>query len=105
MNMGGSRRIDTFVTFGRYREPRTRRPRGDRRSCVLELRWTEIKVETAINRVTGAARPGSLREIERVPAGARFKECQFIFTVFMNFFIGRQFGLGNFLFDQILDPG
>ncbi|MCP4687913.1 MAG: type III-A CRISPR-associated RAMP protein Csm3 [Desulfobacterales bacterium] len=47
----------------------------------MELRWTEVKMETAINRVTGAAQHGSLRQIERVPAGARFKDCQFIFTV------------------------
>ncbi len=48
----------------------------------MELRWTEVKMETAISRVTGAAHHGSLRQIERVPAGARFKDCQFIFTVF-----------------------
>lgn len=38
----------------------------------LELEWTEVKFETAINRITGTALTGSLRQAERVPAGARF---------------------------------
>jgi CRISPR-associated protein Csm3 len=48
----------------------------------MELQWTEIKMETAINRLTGTAHGKSLRQIERVPAGARFKESRFIFNVF-----------------------
>ena len=48
----------------------------------LELRWTEVKFETAINRVTGTALNGSLRQIERVPAGAVFKGMHMIFNVF-----------------------
>ena len=40
----------------------------------LELKWTEVKFETAINRITGTALGGSLRQAERVPAGARFKD-------------------------------
>ncbi len=40
----------------------------------LELQWTEIKFETAINRITGTALGGSLRQAERVPAGAKFKD-------------------------------
>jgi CRISPR-associated protein Csm3 len=48
----------------------------------MELQWTEVKMETAINRLTGTAHGGSLRQIERVPAGARFKESRFIFNVF-----------------------
>ncbi|MDR3569706.1 MAG: type III-A CRISPR-associated RAMP protein Csm3 [Syntrophobacteraceae bacterium] len=48
----------------------------------LELRWTEVKFETAINRVTGTALKGSLRQIERVPAGAVFKDMHMIFNVF-----------------------
>ena len=48
----------------------------------MELQWTEVKMETAINRRTGTAHHGSLRQIERVPAGARFKQCRFIFNVF-----------------------
>lgn len=49
----------------------------------LELRWTEVKVETAINRISGTASgTGSLRQIERVPAGAVFKDMRLIFNVF-----------------------
>ncbi|MBW1956650.1 MAG: type III-A CRISPR-associated RAMP protein Csm3 [Deltaproteobacteria bacterium] len=48
----------------------------------MELRWTEVKMETAINRITGTAHTGSLRQIERVPAGARFSNANFIFNVF-----------------------
>jgi CRISPR-associated protein Csm3 len=38
----------------------------------IELEWTEVKFETAINRVKGTALDGSLRQVERVPAGAGF---------------------------------
>jgi len=48
----------------------------------LELEYTEVKMETAINRSTGTALGGSLRTIDRVPAGARFKNCEIIFNVF-----------------------
>jgi len=48
----------------------------------LELRWTEVKVETAINRITGTALGGSLRHTERVPAKAEFKDSEIIFNVF-----------------------
>lgn len=48
----------------------------------LELQWTEVKFETAINRITGTALHGSLRQAERVPAGARFKDSEIIFNVF-----------------------
>lgn len=47
----------------------------------LELDYTEVKFETAINRLTGTALHGSLRQIERVPAGARFKDVEMIFNV------------------------
>jgi CRISPR-associated protein Csm3 len=46
-----------------------------------ELAWTEVKYETAIDRKKGTALRGALRQIERVPAGARFKT-EFIFNVF-----------------------
>ena len=36
------------------------------------LSLTEVKMETAIDRIGGAAATGSLRNTERVPAGARF---------------------------------
>jgi CRISPR-associated protein Csm3 len=48
----------------------------------LELQWTEVKFETAINRITGTALHGSLRQAERVPAGAKFKDSEIIFNVF-----------------------
>jgi len=48
----------------------------------LELRWTEVKFETAIDRIRGAALHGSLRQIERVPAGAVFRGFHIIFNVF-----------------------
>ncbi|MGB4703944.1 MAG: type III-A CRISPR-associated RAMP protein Csm3 [Candidatus Saccharicenans sp.] len=48
----------------------------------LELEYTEAKYETAIDRIKGTARHGSLREIERVPAGARFKDAELIYNVF-----------------------
>lgn len=48
----------------------------------LELRWTEVKFETAINRITGTALHRSLRQAERVPAGARFKDSQMIVNIF-----------------------
>jgi len=48
----------------------------------LELKWTEVKFETAINRITGTALHGSLRQAERVPAGAVFKDSEIIFNVF-----------------------
>lgn len=48
----------------------------------IELPWTETKMETAINRLTGTAGgTGSLRTVERVPAGAVFKHCELIFSV------------------------
>ncbi|MCX7974434.1 MAG: type III-A CRISPR-associated RAMP protein Csm3 [Candidatus Aminicenantes bacterium] len=48
----------------------------------LELEWTEVKFETAINRITGTALSGSLRQVERVPAGARFKDVELIYNVY-----------------------
>lgn len=48
----------------------------------LDLQWTEVKFETAIDRIKGTALHSSLRQAERVPAGARFKDCEIIFNVF-----------------------
>ncbi|MDH7513894.1 MAG: type III-A CRISPR-associated RAMP protein Csm3 [Clostridiales bacterium] len=48
----------------------------------LELKWTEVKFETAINRITGTALSGSLRQAERVPAGARFKDVELIYNIY-----------------------
>ncbi len=44
----------------------------------LDLPYTEIKWEAAIDRVTSAAVP---RQVERIPAGARFA-CELVFTVY-----------------------
>lgn len=46
----------------------------------LDLEWTEVKWENAIDRITSAANP---RQIERVPAGAEF-EFEMIYNVFDN---------------------
>jgi CRISPR-associated protein Csm3 len=39
----------------------------------LEMDYTESKWETAIDRIKGTAKHGSLRQIERVPAGSEFE--------------------------------
>lgn len=46
----------------------------------LELRWTEVKTENVINRVKGSAE--SPRQIERVPAGAKFSPMEMIYNVY-----------------------
>lgn len=48
----------------------------------LELEWTEIKTETAINRVTGTALSQSLRSINRVPAGAKFAPMEIVYNFY-----------------------
>ncbi|MEO0102881.1 MAG: type III-A CRISPR-associated RAMP protein Csm3 [candidate division WOR-3 bacterium] len=49
----------------------------------LEFPWTEIKTEINIDRRTGTvSRVGGLRNPERVPAGARFKDCEMIFNLY-----------------------
>ncbi len=48
----------------------------------LELEWTEVKMETAIDRYKGTARGGSLRTIDRVPAGAVFSPMEIIYNVY-----------------------
>jgi len=48
----------------------------------MELQWSEVKFETAINRITGTALQGSLRQVERVPAGAVFKDMHMVFNVY-----------------------
>ncbi len=48
----------------------------------IELKYTEVKFETAIDRRTGTALSGSLRQIERVPAGAKFGPAEFVFNVY-----------------------
>jgi len=47
----------------------------------IELEYTETKWETAINRKKGSAKDGSLRQLERVPAGAEF-EFEMVYNVF-----------------------
>lgn len=48
----------------------------------LELEYTETKMETAIDRYRGTALGGSLRTIDRVPAGAKFKEMEIIYSIY-----------------------
>jgi len=48
----------------------------------MELQWTEIKMETAIDRLKGTALHGSLRTIDRVPAGAVFSPMEMIYNVY-----------------------
>lgn len=48
----------------------------------MELQWTEVKFETAINRISGTALERSLRQVERVPAGAVFRDLHMVFNVF-----------------------
>jgi CRISPR-associated protein Csm3 len=54
----------------------------------IELEWTEVKFETAIDRLTGTAAQGSLRQVERVPAGSRFG-LEFVYNFFGSEDIGR----------------
>lgn len=42
------------------------------KASQMDMPWTEIKWETAIDRVNGTAKNGSLRQFERVPAGSEF---------------------------------
>ncbi len=57
-----------------------------RRLEILDtpLPYTEVKAETAIDRITGRARSGTLRQTERVPAGTEFE-----FEVMVNVFKGE----------------
>lgn len=48
-------------------------------NAKTDLPYSEVKWEAAIDRVTSAATP---RQIERVPAGAVFKEMQIVFNVY-----------------------
>lgn len=48
-------------------------------NAKTDLPFSEVKWEAAIDRVTSAATP---RQIERVPAGARFSDMQIVFNIF-----------------------
>ncbi len=50
--------------------------------ATMDMEFTEVKFETAIDRISGTALRGSLRQIERVPAGAIFRPAEFVFNVF-----------------------
>jgi CRISPR-associated protein Csm3 len=61
----------------------------DEESITEEMRdnlpfpWTEVKTEINIDRRTGTvSRKGGLRNPERVPAGAVFKDCEMIFNIY-----------------------
>ena len=49
------------------------------KDAKTDLPFSEVKWEAAIDRVTSAATP---RQIERVPAGAIFKEMQIVFNIY-----------------------
>jgi len=63
-----------------------------------DLPFTEIKWEAAIDRVTSAAAP---RQIERVPAGARFGPAELIFSVYVG--EGEQPAAIAGLFDWVVE--
>jgi len=48
----------------------------------MEMEFTEIKMETAIDRVKGSALHYSLRTMDRVPAGAIFSPVEIIINIF-----------------------
>jgi CRISPR-associated protein Csm3 len=45
-----------------------------------DLQYTEVKFENSIDRLTGTAKNGAIRQIERVPAGAKF-EVEFVMNI------------------------
>ncbi len=49
----------------------------------IDLPYTEVKFETAIDRLRGTAASGSLRQIERVPAGAVFRDLEMVFNIYL----------------------
>jgi len=48
----------------------------------MDLHWTEVKWETAIDRRTGTVLHGSLRQVERVPAGAIFGPMRILVSLY-----------------------
>ncbi len=48
----------------------------------MDLHWTEVKWETAIDRRTGTVLHGSLRQVERVPAGAVFGPMRILVSLY-----------------------
>jgi len=48
----------------------------------IEMEFSEVKFETAIDRISGTALRGSLRQVERVPAGAVFRPAELVFSVY-----------------------
>jgi CRISPR-associated protein Csm3 len=59
--------------------PLTPKSREELRKLDTDLRYTELKTEVAIDRVTSAATP---RTLERVPAGAVFGPAELVFGVY-----------------------
>ena len=52
---------------------------ADLNNIRTDLPYTELKTEVAIDRVTSAANP---RQMERVPAGARFGKAEMIYSIY-----------------------
>ena len=59
----------------------TEESRNALREARMDLPFTEIKWEAAIDRLTAAASP---RQLERVPAGARFGPMELVYSVFLD---------------------
>lgn len=60
--------------------PLTPKSEQELKNLRLDLPYTEVKWEAAIDRVTSAAAP---RQIERVPAGAVFGPAQLVYSVYV----------------------
>lgn len=59
--------------------PLSEKTKKEMKSMRLDMPYTEVKMEVAIDRITSAATP---RSLERVPAGAVFGPAQMVFNVF-----------------------
>lgn len=50
-------------------------------SAFIDLPYTEVKFENTIDGLKGKAKDGGIRQVERVPAGAKFR-AEFIINIF-----------------------
>lgn len=66
--------------------PLSRESVGVLTKAYIDLDFTELKTEVAIDRVTSAATP---RTLERVPAGAVFEPAELVFSVYQEEDFGR----------------
>lgn len=66
---------DAFLT-----EDARNRFESDTVGKYLDAPFTEVKTETAVNRLKGGAQDGALRQVERVPRGAVFA-CEVVLSI------------------------